>query len=195
VNREMISPVVGSERWTSAPAWLRTVGVVLGGTAFLALCAHIALPLWFTPVPLTLQPFGVLVLGLLLSPRMAGTTLVAYLAEGALGLPVFTPNTAALTGMAHLLGATGGYLLAYPAAAVLIAWMSRRMGRGFTAMLVSAAVGDGLILLCGALWIAASAHAALGTALALGMAPFLPGDALKVVAAAGAAMGWKRLRR
>jgi len=191
----MISPVVGSERWSSAPSWLRTTGVVLGGTAFLAVCAHVAIPLGFTPVPLTLQPFGVLVLGLLLSPRMALGTLLAYLAEGALGLPVFTPNAAALTAMAHLLGATGGYLMAYPVAAWTIAKMRKKLGNGFAAKLASAAAGDLLILLCGAFWLAVATHAALGAALAVGLLPFLPGDALKVAAAAGAAAGWKKLRR
>ena len=191
----MISPVVGSERWSSAPSWLRTTGVVLGGTAFLAVCAHIAIPLWFTPVPLTLQPFGVLVLGLLLTPRMAVGTLLAYLAEGALGLPVFTPNAAALTGMAHLFGATGGYLMAYPVAAWMVALLKRTTGNGLTGKLISAAAGDLLILLCGALWLAATTHVGLGAALAVGLVPFLPGDALKVAAAAGSAAGWMKLRR
>src|SRR5215831_3180817 len=94
--------------------WLRSAGIVLVGSAFIAACAHIALPLYFTPVPLTLQPFAVLVLGLLLSPRLAAATLIAYLGEGALGLPVFSPGIAGSLGFAHLLGPTGGYLLSYP---------------------------------------------------------------------------------
>src|SRR4051794_29963255 len=72
-------------------AWLRITGIVLLASAFVALCSHVALPLYFTPVPLTLQPFAVLLIGLLLSPRLAAGSLLAYLGEGALGLPVFAP--------------------------------------------------------------------------------------------------------
>ena len=75
-------------------AGLRILFVMLAGSAFVAVCAHIALPLAFTPVPLTLQPFAVLLLGLLLRPRVAAATLTAYLLEGASGLPVFTPAAA-----------------------------------------------------------------------------------------------------
>ena len=93
-------------------------------SALVAVAAHVSIPLWFTPVPITLQPFAVLLLGLLLGPRLAFATMAAYLAEGAAGLPVFTPS--ALGGVAHLLGPTGGYLLSYPVVAPLISWMWRR---------------------------------------------------------------------
>ncbi len=195
MNNEISAPLAPAASRTALPAWLRVTGTLALGTAFLALCAHVAIPLWFTPVPLTLQPFGVLVLGLLLSPRMAAGTLAAYLAEGAMGLPVFTPGAAALTGLPHLLGPTGGYLMAYPAAALLIALLRPRLGRGFSASLASAALGDLLILACGALWLAGRTHAALPATLSLAVVPFLPGDALKIAAAAGVASGWQRLRR
>src|ERR1700727_1782712 len=104
---------------TSGTAALRAGGIVLAGTLFVAACAHVSIPLFFTPVPLTLQPFAVLVLGLLLGPRMAFATLAAYLAEGAMGLPVFAPGPTGLSGLAHLFGPTGGYLMAYPVAAAL----------------------------------------------------------------------------
>jgi biotin transport system substrate-specific component len=177
------------------PPALRTVGIILGGTLLAAICAHIVLPLYFTPVPLTLQPLAVLLLGLLLSPRLAGATMAAYLAEGALGLPVFAPGTAAFGGLAHLFGPTGGYLLAYPAAAALISCIWRRTGRGFVPALLAAAAGDLLILACGALWLAAWTHASAPSALFMAVLPFLPGDALKVAAAAGMAVGFARVRR
>ena len=120
VNKEFSTPIASWASSTSASPWLRTAAVVLGGNALLALCAHLALPLWFTPVPLTVQPFAVLLLGLLLTPRMAATTLCAYLAEGAMGLPVFAP--APTSGLVHLLGPTGGYLMAYPIAAIVISF-------------------------------------------------------------------------
>lgn len=179
---------------TQGSAWLRSGGIVLAGTAFVAVCAHLALPLYFTPVPLSLAPFAVLLLGLLLSPRLAMATLTAYLAEGALGLPVFSPAPA-VAGFAHLLGPTGGYLLSYPFAAGLIAWLCRRTSRGFVAALLSAAGGSVLILLCGALWLAVLTHTSAQSVMTLAVVPFLPGDALKVAAAAGLAAGWVRWRR
>ena len=187
--------LVAAEPQTLSPATavLRSAGIVLAGTALMAVCAHVALPLYFTPVPLTLAPFAVLLLGLLLSPRLAASTLAAYLAEGALGLPVFTPNGA--TGVAHLLGPTGGYLMAYPAAAFLVSFVWRRTGRGFTAATLGAAAGNLVILASGALWLGVLTHATARTVVALAVVPFLPGDALKVVAAAALAVGFTRLRR
>lgn len=179
----------------SVSPWLRNAGIVLGASALLALCAHISLPLWFTPVPLSLQPFGVLLLGLLLTPRMAGASVAAYLAEGALGLPVFAPAAGTPGGLIHLLGPTGGYLMAYPAAALLIAFLRSRLPGRFAASLAAAAAGDLVILFSGALWLTVATHGSLSAALPLAVAPFLPGDALKVAAAAGAATGLRRLRR
>jgi biotin transport system substrate-specific component len=183
----------------AAPAatttWLRTSGIVLAGSVLVAVCAHVALPLYFTPVPLTLAPFGVLLLGLLLSPRLAAATLGAYLAEGALGLPVFSPSPLITGGLAHLLGPTGGYLLAYPFASALISFLWRRTRRGFAAAAISAAVGNLAILACGALWLAVLTHASAQSILTLAVLPFLPGDALKIAAAAALAAGFARLRR
>lgn len=172
---------------------LRLAGIVLGGSLFAAVCAHLSVPLWFTPVPLSLQPFAVLLLGLLLAPRLAAGVFVAYLAEGALGLPVFAPSPAS-GGLPHLLGPTGGYLMAYPLAAALISWLYRRTSRSFALAMASAAAGDAIILGCGTLWIAVlpmlGAHSA-----ALAVLPFLPGDALKIAGAAAIGYAWTRLRR
>jgi biotin transport system substrate-specific component len=175
-------------------AWLRAAGIVLLGSAFVAVCAHVALPLYFTPVPLTLQPFAILLLGLLLSPRLGAATLIAYLGEGALGLPVFSPGPVGLSGLAHLFGPTGGYLLAYPLAAMLISFLFRYGRRSFPSAVVSAAAGNLAILSIGALWLAVLSHASLQLVLTQAIIPFLPGDALKVLAAAGLATGWQRLR-
>ncbi len=190
MNQNLPIPFESALQRACLPAGLRIAGAVVLGTAFLAACAHIAIPLWFTPVPLTLQPFGVLLLGLLLGPRLAAGTMAAYLAEGALGLPVFAPTTA--FGLAHLLGPTGGYLLAYPAAALVIALVSQRSRRSFALLMAAAALGDLVVLAGGALWLGASSHISLPAAFALAVVPFLPGDALKVAAAAAAASGLRR---
>lgn len=172
---------------------LRPIGIGVGGTLLAAICAHLSIPLSLTPVPLSLAPFAVLLLGLVLSPRMAASVFVAYLAEGAAGLPVFAPSASAPTGLAHLLGPTGGYLMAYPLAAALISWMWRRTRRSFTSALLCAAAGDLAILACGGLWLSILPHGAAAPAIAI--LPFLPGDALKVAAAAGIAVASIRLRR
>jgi len=101
-------------------------------------------------VPLTLQPFAVLLLGLLLTPRLAAATFAAYLAEGALGLPVFAQTPQLTFGLAHLFGPTGGYLLAYPIAAPLISSLWRPTRRRFVSAAWSAAAGNLVILSCGA---------------------------------------------
>ena len=192
LSTQLAGPAAQTSGLTGALPWLRPAGIVLAGSLFLAVCAHLSVPLWFTPVPLSLQPFGVLLLGLLLSPPLAVATVGAYLAEGAAGLPVFAPGPA---GLAHLLGPTGGYLLAYPLAAFLISRLWRRTNRSFSAALVSASLGDLAILLCGATWLAVIGHGSFWAALSLTVVPFLPGDALKVATAAGVAISWQRLRR
>jgi biotin transport system substrate-specific component len=184
----------------ASPALPRTQSALLRwplsvalGSLFVAICAHVSIPLWFTPVPITLQPFAVLLLGLLLSPSAAAAALVLYLAEGAAGLPVFTPGS---LGLLHLTGPTGGYLLSYPFVAALTAWLRRQfVNPGFTAALVAAATGSLVILLSGATWFGIVTHQHFGTVLTLAVLPFLPGDIIKVIAAAGIATGLRRFRR
>jgi biotin transport system substrate-specific component len=171
---------------------LRTVGIAIAGSLFVALCAHISLPLLFSPVPLTMQPFAVLLLALLLGPRIAFSTMVLYLAEGAAGLPVFAPGAG---GMLQLLGPTGGYLLSYPFVAAFVSWLSRRSAATFSTRIWSAAAGNVLILFCGASWLALHTHAKVTTIMSVSVLPFLPGDALKVIAAAGIATAWIRFRK
>ena len=182
--------------WTSLSAAsprLRSGAIILAASALVAVCSHIAVPLWFTPVPLTLQTFAVFLVGLLLPPGLAAAALCTYLAEGAAGLPVFAPGPALTAGVAHLLGPTGGYLLSYPAAATVLSFLWRRSSRDLTAALATSALGNSIILICGASWLAVFAHVAAGPAIGLGILPFLPGDALKVIAAAALATGfWRR---
>jgi len=205
LSKELSVPLTSAALPAARPAqristWLRTGGIVVAGSAFVAICAHVVLPLNFTPVPLTLQTFAVVVLGLLLSPRLAAGTLAAYLAEGALGLPVFSPAPIIVGGLAHLLGPTGGYLLAYPAAAGLIS-IVQRQGRfsswlgNYGGAVASAAAGSLLILACGGLRLAVLTHGSPQSILTIGVVPFLPGEALKIAAAAGVMLGSQRLVR
>jgi biotin transport system substrate-specific component len=174
-------------------AGLRNVGIVLAGSALIAVCAHLSVPLWFTPVPITLQPFAVVLLGFLLGPRVAFATMATYLAEGVAGLPVFTPQ--GLGGVAQLLGPTGGYLFSYLFVAPLVAMLWRRGPRSFSRAAWIAAAGSLVDLGMGATWLGVLTHAAPLTLLNHAVLPFLPGDALKDAAAAGIAAGSSRFLR
>jgi biotin transport system substrate-specific component len=153
----------------------------------------VSLPLLFTPVPLTLQTFAVLLLGLTLEPAAAFAALALYLVEGAAGLPVFSPHGPG--GVLQLMGPTGGYLLSYPFAAALTSVLARRIRRtSLSSYAFSAAIGSLVILLVGASWFVLIAHQSFGTALKMTVFPFLPGDALKICASAAVAMGFLKLR-
>jgi biotin transport system substrate-specific component len=159
----------------------RTRLTVVAATALVAICAHIAIPLGFSPVPVTMQTFAVLLLGLLFTPGAAFACLALYLAEGAAGLPVFSPHGPG--GIAQLLGPTGGYLLSYPFAAALTSLLYRRSRRSFPATLTAAALGSIVILTAGATWLGLLGHFKFSVVFAQSVAPFLPGDAVKILAA------------
>ena len=161
-------------------AWKTGIAVVLG-SALVAICAHIAMPLSFTPIPVTMQTFAVLLLALLFTPGAAFACLALYLTEGAMGLPVFSPHGPG--GMVQLLGPTGGYLLSYPFAAALASWLYRGRRSSFLAALAGAGLGSILILAAGATWLGLLTHVKLSVVFAQSVAPFLPGDAIKVLAA------------
>jgi biotin transport system substrate-specific component len=158
---------------------------VIASTALVAICAHISVPLGFTPVPVTMQTFAVLLLGLVFGPAAAFASLALYLLEGALGMPVFSPHGPG--GLAQLLGPDGGYLLSYPFVAALASTLYRRGGRSLWSALAGAGLGSLGILTVGALWLAFLTHASLSAVLTQSVLPFLPGDVLKLVAAAACA--------
>lgn len=160
----------------------RQTGIVVASTALVALCAHISIPLGFTPVPITLQPFAVLLLGLVLAPGISFAALTLYLLEGAAGLPVFSPH--GLGGVAQLFGPTGGYLLAAPFAAALAGLIYRNGKRKFVFAIAGAAVGDIVLLAIGALWLGMLANTSFSVLMNVSVVPFLASDAAKVIAAA-----------
>jgi biotin transport system substrate-specific component len=157
----------------------RAIGVVIVAIA-LALASQIAVPLPRTPVPLTLQPFVVVLAGLLIGPIDAAAAMVLYLAAGAAGAPVFAPMGA--PGLARLLGPTGGYLLAYPAAAAIAGWLGAGRER-FGTRLVAAVAGM-LVLYVGGLAQLTIITGSLSAAAVFGVLPFVAADLLKAIVAA-----------
>ncbi len=171
--------------------------LAIGASVLVAVCAHITLPLPFTPVPLTLSDLAVLVIGLTLGPVTAFAAMMLYLAEGAIGLPVFSP-AAGPSGPLHLIGPSGGFLLAYPVVAFVAGavaqfasrWMSR-----FSAGVLAASVASLVLFSVGAIWLAGVTHIGMARALQLAVLPFLFGNVAKIVAAAGVYSGVQRWRR
>lgn len=173
----------------SAAPFSRTLAgkaaLTVAASLFVAVCAHCTVPLPFTPVPLTLGDLAVLLVGLALAPRMAFAALALYLAEGAAGLPVFAPN--GTLGLQHLLGPTGGYLFAYPLAAAIAGTLIRALVRfpRYAAGFFAALAASTLIMASGAGWLGLLLHRSAAVTLQLAVLPFLPGQLVKIVAAAG----------
>jgi biotin transport system substrate-specific component len=165
-------------------------------TLFVATCAHVSIPLFFTPVPITLQTFAVILIGMILGPVAGFSTMVLYLAEGAAGLPVFSPTGPG--GLAHLLGPNGGFLFATPLCAAAAGWIVRSMPRvvsRFSSAIIAGIVSSVIAFALGAGWLAHLLHLSSTAAWSLAVAPFLAGEAIKITAAAGIFSSWQRWRR
>lgn len=165
-----------------APLSIRRVVAVGVAALVVAASAQVAVPVPFSPVPMTLQPLAVIVIGALLGPAAGAAALVVYLMAGVAGLPVFSAGRA---GAAWLVGPTGGYLLAFPVAAAIVGAIAReREGRvPLLRLLVALAAGMAVIHAGGV------AHLALlggdpAVAFRIGFVPFLSGDLLKIGLAA-----------
>jgi biotin transport system substrate-specific component len=179
----MNDPLVS--RAAAAPAHALKRALAVGLAALLvAVSAQVTVPVPFTPVPMTLQPLAVLVVGGMLGASAGAAALFSYLVLGMLGLPVFAGGSA---GILHLVGPTGGYLLAFPAAAALTGHVARG-GSGVLRTLGACALGMLVIHVGGV------AHLALlggdpAVAFRIGFVPFFTGDLLKVGLAAGLILG------
>jgi biotin transport system substrate-specific component len=162
--------------------------LVLLGSALIALSARVAIPLPFSPVPITGQTFAVLLVGAALGPWRGAAALLAYLAEGAAGLPVFA---GAHTSPAALLGPTGGYLFGFVPAAWICGYLAERgWDRNVWGTVASMILGNVAIFAVALPWLARFVGS--GNVLALGFWPFLPGDVVKIaLAAAALPLTWK----
>jgi len=163
--------------------WAKQVSIIVGASLFVALCARVTIPLLpFTPVPLTLQNFGVLVGGLTLGSRRGFAALALYLIEGASGLPVFNP--AGPGGMLQLLGPTGGYLMAYPFVAFVAGWIFEHSSRRFFSAALASLAGEIVLFAAGLSWLYTQTHS-LTLALRIGLYWFVFAEVIKILMAAG----------
>src|SRR6185503_18921023 len=139
------------DRGSRALYWAEQAAIVVSASLFVALCAHVTVPLPFTPVPLTVQNLGVLLVGLALGSRRGFAALALYLVEGAMGMPVFSPH--GLGGIAQILGPTGGYLIAYPFVAALTGFIFERGKPAFTHAAMACLAGEVLLFTFGISWL------------------------------------------
>lgn len=173
---------------------LRNIVLVIAGSLLLVVSAKIKIP--FYPVPLSMQTFVVLMIGMVYGWKLGGVTILLYLAEGALGLPVFSGTPERGIGIAYMMGPTGGYLVGFLFAAVLVGWLAEKgWGQHAVSTFGAMVLGNLLIYSFGLFW--------LGTVigwdkpiLAYGLTPFILGDLLKIAAATLLLpLAWNKLSR
>lgn len=172
--------------------WTRSVSLVVVFSLLTALAAQIVIPIG--PVPITGQTFAVLLTGALLGSRLGAMSMIVYLIEGASGLPFFYGGHGGIT---HLLGPTGGYLVAFPAAAFITgAFAENGWDKRYFSAVAAMAVGSLVILLAGWAWFAVVMHASPLAAFQVSVMPHLVGDVIKILlAAAVLPTGWAVLKR
>jgi biotin transport system substrate-specific component len=187
-------PTLADTLWSGGNTLVRNTVLAIAGSIALWISAKIQVP--FYPVPMTMQTFVVLVVGMAYGWPLAGATLLLYLVEGAAGLPVFAGTPERGIGLAYMIGPTGGYLIGFLAAAVAVGWLAERgwdrsSGRTLAAMLV----GMAIIYVFGLAWLGS----VIGwdkPVLSFGLTPFLPAEVFKVVLAVVILpLAWRLARR
>jgi biotin transport system substrate-specific component len=169
----------------------KQAALVVGASLVVALCARVTLPLPFTPVPLTLQNFGVLLVGLTLGSRRGFAALALYLAEGMAGLPVFSPTGPG--SLAQLVGPTGGFLLAYPIVAGIAGWIMETGRRTFVRAATASVLAEIALFASGLSWLAILTHS-VSLAVRWGLYWFVFAEVIKIMMASALAGTWNRIR-
>lgn len=162
---------------------------IVGAAALIALGAQVRILVPGTPVPMTLQSLALLLVGLILAPRLAGTATVLYLLCGAAGLPVFAANSASL------LGVTGGYLLGFFPAVVVAGWWKGRGSARFGRLLAAGVLAYFVLFACGVAWQVTVWGVSLEAACAIGFVPFAAKAAVEVALVAVLVARLDRARR
>ena len=187
-----LAPTVYTRTFPHTAGWLRDVILVLLGTLLVAGLAQLEIPLPFTPVPITGQTFGVLLVGAALGSKRGAASLISYLVLGTIGLPFFAGGA---HGLNILVGATGGYLIGFIIAAYVIGFLAERgLERSVRTSFFPFLIGTVIIYVCGIAWLTA-VLGSFSKALMAGLLPFLIGDAIKLIAASLALpAAWKLVR-
>lgn len=176
---------------TERQSALFTFSVAFTSSLLLALLARLSIPVPFSPVPITGQTFGILFLGAVLGSRIGTLSVVLYLAEGIIGLPVFAGGS---MGFLYLFGPTGGYLIGFIPAVYLVGYLSEEgWTNKFTTTFMTMIIGTAIIFVFGISWL--SVTAGIGTALTIGLYPYLPGAAVKIILAAVVVYSINRFNR
>ena len=185
MSNTVSNSVLSEEIWSTEgnAVWVKRIVLVVLGIAALAIAAKVKVPVWPSPVPVTLGTFAVLTIGTAYGPRMGLATIVGYMLVGALGFDVFANSASGATGIEYMMGSTGGYLVGFVLATVALGYAARRgWDRNVVMMGVSMFVGSLIIYIPGVLWLA---HLySWENAFAWGVTPFLIGDAMKLALAA-----------
>ena len=189
-----VHPTLIGAAWPGAVgSWLRMAVLAVAGTVLLTVSAKIQVP--FYPVPMTMQTFAVLVIGMAYGWKLGGATLLLYLAEGAVGLPVFAGTPEKGIGLAYMAGPTGGYLVGFVLAAGIAGWLGKKgWDRSIPMTLAAMIIGTVIIFVPGYAWLAAL----IGSekAWAFGVLPFLWGEVFKIALAAAVLPGaWKLIAK
>jgi len=174
---------------------LRQAVLVILGIAALAIAAKIKVPMWPSPVPVTLGTFAVLTIGAAYGPRLGLVTVLGYMAIGALGFDVFANSSAEKYGLAYMMGGTGGYLAGYVLATLFLGWAARRgWDRSVLWVALALLIGNLIIYVPGLTWLhhiiasgafdPASYASVRDQTMVWGLTPYLIGDAIKLALAA-----------
>lgn len=190
-------PVLTEALWPAEGAglWVRRAVLVVVGVAVLAICAKVKVPVWPSPVAISLGSFAVLTIGAAYGPRLGLVTMLTWMLVGALGFDVFQNSSASASGLGYMMGATGGYLVGYVLATLALGAFARRgWDRSVLGMLAAMLVGSVLLYIPGLLWLNHLVEAGLfdpakyasawDQTLAWGLTPFIIGDLLKAGLAA-----------
>ena len=163
---------------TKENEFLKSIFLVLSGVIFLSIMSQLIIPLYFTPVPISLGSFGVILIALLYGRKLGTATVLSYVVAGSLGAPVFAGFKAG-----SLFSPTGGYILGYIAAALILGFLSDKgIAKSYVKTFLSLLLASAAILVLGALVLILFVPSK--NVFMIGVLPFLPGDMLKVVAAA-----------
>jgi biotin transport system substrate-specific component len=187
-----LAPTLSNRYFPHTKEWVRSLFLIVLGSLLLAALAQIEIILPFTPVPITGQTFGVLLIGAALGSKRGAASMILYITEGAMGLPFFAGGG---SGLGILTGATAGYLAGFVGAAYVVGWLAERgLERSVRTSIIPFLAGTVIIYAFGITWLSI-VLGSLSKAITLGVVPFLIGDAIKLIAASLALpSAWKLIK-